>query len=52
MIEVDLQINSLPLRQRVGEQVEEQFALSTDDGANLADDDGGIMETYQNGSPT
>lgn len=51
MIEVDLQINSLPLRQRIGEQVEEQFALSTDDGANLADDDGGVMEVY-NGSTT
>lgn len=50
-MEVDLQINSLPLRQRVGEQVEEQFALSTDDGVNLADDDGEVMETYR-GSTT
>lgn len=52
MIDLAVNITSLPVRQKEGEVVAQQFALSADDGANLADDDGQIMETYQNGSST
>lgn len=51
MITVDLQLSGLPIRQHVDQLGDDVFALSADDGANLTDDDEGLMETYGDGSP-
>jgi len=51
-MDVGLNLNSLPVRQKEESGLEQQqLALSADDGANLADDNGEIMETYS-GSAT
>lgn len=44
-----LGLTDLPILQQYAE--EGFFALSTDDGANILDDDNGLMETY-GGSPS
>ncbi len=49
---LDLSISSLALRQHEEEVIISAFALSTDDGENLTDDDDAIMESYENGNAT
>lgn len=49
MITIDLQVNGLPVRQHLEPEVG-LFALSTDDGANILDDDDQVVETYNGNS--
>lgn len=51
MITVDLKLTGLPVRQHTGDDPLSVFALSTDDGENLIDDDEDIVETYNDGDP-